>query len=170
MEFSEILKNRSTPGILIFNKDDKLLYANNEALQIMPDLKINNVPPDICELCNRAKESGSNYGIFKNEDGVSLSMRAFMIGWQRVVKEPSHIMVLLEKIIGKHQTDFKKAQKDFGLTKRETEVMCLLCEGYSNKNISDELFIGEYTVKDHIKNIMRKMNVTSRSGIIAGLK
>ncbi|MBM4136140.1 MAG: response regulator transcription factor [Nitrospira sp.] len=79
-------------------------------------------------------------------------------------------MVLLEKIIGKHQTDFKKAQKDFGLTKRETEVMCLLCEGYSNKNISDELFIGEYTVKDHIKNIMRKMNVTSRSGIIAGLK
>jgi len=170
MEFPEILKNRSTPGILIFDKDNTLLYTNNEALQIIPDLKINNIPPDICELCNRAKENSVNYGIFMNKEGVSLSMRAFMIGRQRVEKEPSHIMVLLEKIIGKHQADFKKAQKDFGLTKRETEIMCLICEGYSNKKICDELFISEHTVKDHIKNIMRKMNVKSRSGIIVGLK
>jgi DNA-binding CsgD family transcriptional regulator len=170
MEFSEILKNRSTPGILVFDNNNKLLYANNEALQIMPDMKINNIPPDICELCNRAKESGMNYGVFENKEGFSLSMRAFMIGRQRTGKKPSHIMVLLEKIIGKHQPDFQKAQKDFGLTKRETEIMCLLCEGYSNKKISDELFIGEYTVKDHIKNIMKKMNVKSRSGIIVGLK
>jgi DNA-binding CsgD family transcriptional regulator len=170
MEFSEILKSRSTPGILVFSKDNKLLYTNNEALQIMPDLKINNIPPEVCELCNRARVSGSNYDVFENKEGVSLSMRAFMIGRQRAEKEPSHIMVLLEKIIGKHQTDFKKAQKDFGLTKRETEIMCLICEGYPNKRISDELFIGEYTVKDHIKNIMKKMNVKSRSGIIARLK
>lgn len=170
MDLSEILKNRSTPGILIFDKDNKLLYTNNEALQIIPGLKINNIPPDICELCNRAKESGENYGIFKNKEGVSLSMRAFMIGWQRVVKEPSHVIILLEKIIGEHHIDFEETKKKFELTKREIEVLRLLCKGYSNKKISDELFIGEYTVKDHIKNIMRKMNVASRSGIIASLK
>lgn len=170
MEFSEILEKRSAPGILIFDRDNKLLFANNEALQIIPDLKVNNVHHDIRELCDRAKESGSNYGILTNEEGISLSMRAFMIGWQRGVKEPSHVIILLEKIICEHHIDFEETKKKFGLTKREIEVLRLLCEGYSNKKISDELFIAEYTVKDHIKNIMRKMNVASRSGIIAGLK
>ncbi|HWR59635.1 MAG TPA: LuxR C-terminal-related transcriptional regulator, partial [Thermodesulfovibrionales bacterium] len=89
---------------------------------------------------------------------------------QRAVKKPSHIMVLLEKIVGKHQIDFEGTKEKFGLTNREIEVLRLLCEGYSNKKISDELIIGEYTVKDHIKKIMRKMEVDSRSGIIAGLK
>lgn len=172
MEFSEILEKRSTPGILIFDMDNRLLFANNEALQILPNLKVNKVPHDICELCDRAKESGSNYGILSNtnEEGISLAMRAFMIGRQHVLKEPSHVMVLLEKIIGKRHIDFEEAKKKFEFTKREMEVLRLLCEGYSNKKISDELFIGEYTVKDHIKNIMRKMKVASRSGIIAGLK
>ncbi len=48
------------------------------------------------------------------------------------------------------------------LTKRELEVVDLICYGYTNSDIAKMLFISEYTVKDHTKNIYRKMDVHSR--------
>ena len=49
------------------------------------------------------------------------------------------------------------------LTERETEVMCLLARGLSNKEIARELTIGEKTVKTHVSNILSKLNVPSRT-------
>lgn len=56
-----------------------------------------------------------------------------------------------------------------GLTKRETEVVHLIWIGYTNADISKLLFISEHTVKDHIKNIYRKMQVHNRLELIAVL-
>jgi DNA-binding CsgD family transcriptional regulator len=47
------------------------------------------------------------------------------------------------------------------------EVLGLICDGHSNREISEKLFISENTTRDHLKNIMRKMGVSSRSKIIA---
>ena len=49
------------------------------------------------------------------------------------------------------------------LTERETEVLCLLARGLSNKGIARELTIGEKTVKTHVSNILSKLNVPSRT-------
>lgn len=49
------------------------------------------------------------------------------------------------------------------LTKRELDVLRLISEGCSNKKISDELTISERTVKNHISNIFRKINVEDRT-------
>lgn len=49
------------------------------------------------------------------------------------------------------------------LTERETEVLCLLARGMSNKEIARELTIGEKTVKTHVSNILSKLNVPSRT-------
>jgi DNA-binding NarL/FixJ family response regulator len=83
---------------------------------------------------------------------------------------PTHIMVLIEQIAEKREADFEKANKSYRLSKREAEVLKLLCKGFTNKGIAKELFISEYTVKDHIKQIMEKMGVKSRSEIIALMK
>ncbi|HEX3026169.1 MAG TPA: helix-turn-helix transcriptional regulator [Clostridia bacterium] len=48
------------------------------------------------------------------------------------------------------------------LTSREMEVMECICEGLLNKEIADKLKISEFTIKKHIGNIFRKMNVTNR--------
>ncbi len=53
------------------------------------------------------------------------------------------------------------------LTAREVEVTDLLCHGYSNRDISKMLFISEHTVKDHTKNIYRKLGVHSRFELVA---
>ena len=49
------------------------------------------------------------------------------------------------------------------LTKRELDVLRLISEGCSNKKISDELTISERTVKNHISNIFKKLDVSDRT-------
>lgn len=49
------------------------------------------------------------------------------------------------------------------LTDRETEVLRLLAQGMSNKEIAQTLTIGEKTVKTHVSNILSKLNVPSRT-------
>ena len=49
------------------------------------------------------------------------------------------------------------------LTDRETEVLRLLAEGKSNKEIAAILYIGETTVKTHVSNILTKLGVPSRT-------
>ncbi len=49
------------------------------------------------------------------------------------------------------------------LTERETEVLRLLAQGRSNKEIAHDLTIGEKTVKTHVSNILSKLGVPSRT-------
>lgn len=49
-----------------------------------------------------------------------------------------------------------------GLTKRELEIIGLLGTGASNTAIADQLFVSEHTVKSHLYNIFRKIDVHNR--------
>jgi DNA-binding NarL/FixJ family response regulator len=49
------------------------------------------------------------------------------------------------------------------LTQRETDILALLAEGKSNRDISRALFLSEKTVKAHLAAIFRKLNVTNRT-------
>ncbi len=49
------------------------------------------------------------------------------------------------------------------LTPRETEVLQAIVQGLSNKEIGEMLFISEKTVKNHITNILRKLDVNDRT-------
>ena len=53
------------------------------------------------------------------------------------------------------------------LTIREREVLHLLAKGMSNKDIAEKLFISTITVKTHVRNIFRKLNVKTRAKAIA---
>lgn len=49
------------------------------------------------------------------------------------------------------------------LTKREYEVLLLIAEGMSNKDISEHLVISEKTVKNHVSSILRKLDLQDRT-------
>jgi two-component system NarL family response regulator len=48
------------------------------------------------------------------------------------------------------------------LTARELEVLKLVAKGMSNKEVADELYIAENTVKNHVRNILEKLHLHSR--------
>lgn len=53
-----------------------------------------------------------------------------------------------------------------GLSNRESEVAELVTKGMSNKEVANQLFVTEKTVKFHLTNIYKKMNVKSRAQLI----
>ena len=60
------------------------------------------------------------------------------------------------------------------LTPRELDVLELVAQGLSNSDIAQRLFLSEHTVHRHLANILRKVNVSSRTeaaawGVRAGL-
>lgn len=55
----------------------------------------------------------------------------------------------------------------YGLTRREAEVLQVVCQGYSNREIAEALFVSEETVKSHLKSLYRKLSVSDRADAIA---
>jgi DNA-binding NarL/FixJ family response regulator len=53
------------------------------------------------------------------------------------------------------------------LSKRELEVLQLICLGKTNNEIAEQLFIAKATVKFHVSNILSKLNVTNRTLAVA---
>jgi len=51
----------------------------------------------------------------------------------------------------------KSTATDIMLSQRESEILQLLSNGYSSREIADKLFISEFTVQTHRKNMLRKM-------------
>jgi NarL family two-component system response regulator LiaR len=61
--------------------------------------------------------------------------------------------------------------RDTELTNREQEVFRLICEGRSNKAIASALFISVPTVKVHVRNVLRKLGVRTRTeAAVLGLR
>ncbi|MCM3715119.1 response regulator transcription factor [Alkalihalobacillus oceani] len=74
---------------------------------------------------------------------------------------------LMASIVGHRLTNrspFPKNsyQEKMKLTQKEREVVQLLTEGLSNKQIANQLHVSTETVNSHIKNIYRKLNVHNR--------
>lgn len=61
----------------------------------------------------------------------------------------------------------KKEEIEVELTAREAELLKLILEGKSNKQITEELCISESTVKTHVRNILGKYEVNNRTQLIS---
>jgi len=68
-------------------------------------------------------------------------------------------------------TSVKESKAQGLLSEREAEVLRLVALGMSNKEVAEELFLSQRTVKAHLTSVFNKLNVASRSeAIIKGLQ
>ncbi|KIF50068.1 transcriptional regulator [Vibrio owensii 47666-1] len=74
---------------------------------------------------------------------------------------------LLEQLLtyykGKESTYSIEPAEEVELTRREIQVLQMLKDGGSNMEIADSLFISEHTIKSHLYNIFRKIEVKNRT-------
>jgi DNA-binding CsgD family transcriptional regulator len=61
----------------------------------------------------------------------------------------------------------RRREPVFGLTARELEILRLVAQGLSNPQIADALARSEHTVRRHLANILRKLDVPSRAAAAA---
>jgi DNA-binding NarL/FixJ family response regulator len=78
------------------------------------------------------------------------------------VLSPKVIQNLFESMEG-GGSEGSPARAAGSLTQRETDILALLAEGKSNRDISRALFLSEKTVKAHLAAIFRKLSVTNRT-------
>lgn len=81
--------------------------------------------------------------------------------------QPGGTMIFIEPARPRDMAWLKTSA--YGLTPREREVVELVLRGASGKQISDTLYISEYTVQEHLSNIFDKVGVRGRRALIKRL-
>ena len=67
------------------------------------------------------------------------------------------------EIVPQQTKSQKEANKKYGLTKKELEVLSLIVDGLSNQEISEKLVVAISTTKAHVHNILQKLYLTDRT-------
>lgn len=75
--------------------------------------------------------------------------------------DPSIAHVVL-KAATNAEAENTSAKDDYNLTSRETQILKLITEGYSNNEIAKELFVSINTTKAHVASILQKLEVDDR--------
>jgi DNA-binding CsgD family transcriptional regulator len=104
------------------------------------------------------------YGGFVGGVVMLFSVNALPLAWLRWIVTPEVASMLTVKFDGER---LDIIQKRFGISGREREIMELLLQGRSNKEIADALFISLRTVKNHIYNFYQKLGIHSRYQLVS---
>lgn len=86
-------------------------------------------------------------------------------GIRKVAKGENYIQSSVADLVNassNDETENETIEKINSLTNREYEVLVLIAEGLNNKDIAERLYISEKTVKNHVSNIFKKLNLNDR--------
>lgn len=107
----------------------------------------------------KAVDIGVDGYIVKDSESAELKKAIFTLANGENYIQPSLIPSLNSRLISR-DTDKEKLES---LTKRELEVLIHIANGMFNKEIATSLDISERTVKNHISNIFKKIEVNDRT-------
>jgi DNA-binding CsgD family transcriptional regulator len=163
-------------GMIVLDESIEPVYTNEEALRIISCLdgdknveleRVLSLPKELYAMSRNLLESvrtksGASpvvkVDLRSKATGQSLSSNLRIIN----CSQNSHLCLIY---FGQSQPDELMHQqlKKLGLSRRESEVAGLVCEGLENKQIGKKLFISEYTVQNHLRSIYEKLNVKNRT-------
>jgi DNA-binding NarL/FixJ family response regulator len=132
--------------------------------EVAPSAKIImlTISDEEADLYDAIKAGATGYLLKEiSTDEVSTAIRAVADGQSQI--SPSMAAKLLTEFKAMIQrTDESKLVPAPRLTDREVEVLKLVATGRNNREIAKELFISENTVKNHVRNILEKLQLHSR--------
>jgi DNA-binding NarL/FixJ family response regulator len=113
------------------------------------------------QLVEKIKKLGADGYILKNSASQILKEAIF-----KVARGESYFeMALISETENNHFfiDDF---MKKFQLTRREVEIIQMIEKEFTSKEIGDNLYISEFTVGTHRRNIMKKLDVKNVAGLL----
>ena len=131
---------------------------------VVPSAKIVmlTISDEEADLYEAIKAGASGYLLKEiSIDEVASAIRA-VAGGQSLISPSMASKLLSEFATMIKKTDERHQVPAPRLTERELEVLKLVARGLNNRDIAKELFISENTVKNHIRNILEKLQLHSR--------
>lgn len=152
-----------SPDILLLD----INMPNVNGIDVLEEIKKKNLPIKVLmltvhsevEYLIKAVDIGADGYILKDSGSLELknAIKCVMEGESYI--QPSLIPSLNSRLINR---DVDKDKID-SLTKRELEILTQIASGMFNKEIANNLDISERTVKNHISNIFKKIDVSDRT-------
>ena len=136
------------------------IEATNHILKKRPNIKVIILTSFIeKELIENSLKAGASSYLLKNESGERIVrvIRDAYQGKSNLSSEATQIMISEVR---------DPLSKRFQLTKREKEILSLMVEGLSNKEIAKRLTLSTSTIQFHITNILSKFGVSKRTEAI----
>lgn len=168
----KMIKKRSSPGVVILKNGNEVVFINEEAKNILNIMKSGNA----YESKKEDESFLEKISLLREKDkvflftfrGTTYSCRSISLEGNQ--PEAGALMVLIETVHEESADAPYLNDKSVEFTARERAVANLITQGKTNKEIAMVLGIGIYTVKDHIQNIMKKLQTHTRSGIVSKLR
>lgn len=113
-------------------------------------------------IIQEALNAGASGYLLKENDGPALVSAITRVAAGEPVVDPR-----LSGSLIRLATNERRAQPLASLSKQEQNVLALIAEGKTNKEIGTQLSITEKTVKNYVSNIFDKLNVSRRSHAVA---
>lgn len=153
----------STPEVILLDINMQVMNG----LEVLTEIRNNNIPVKILiltihnevEYLIRAVDIGIDGYMLKDSESTELKKAIFAVMKGNTYIQPNLSPTLNAKLIDR---DLDKSKLN-DLTRRELEVLKLVAEGLFNKEIAYNLKISERTVKNHVSNIFKKIDVADRT-------
>jgi two-component system nitrate/nitrite response regulator NarL len=121
---------------------------------------------------HRYVEAGANGYVLKDNSVDELLTRIRVAYREKALVSPKIVAALMSRVTEWAQlfADIEAGiSESADLTPREREILELIGQGLTNQEIADSLFIEVGTVKNHVHNILQKLDVSSRQDAAAYL-
>jgi two-component system response regulator DegU len=159
--FDKLPLARLMPDLVVFDVDGQILKMDETigaCRQRAPHVKICLLSTQLQpEILQRGLATGANGYIIKDVAPNELIRALKIIAGGGSYVDPRIAGELLRRRSSANRTH------TYELTPRENEVIRLIAQGLSNKEISYQLRLSDKTVKNHVSHIFSKLNITARS-------
>lgn len=164
-EFLEMIRER-LPDIVLMDIQMPVMNgieATQKAIELYPNLKIVAISMfGDEEYLVSMLEAGVKGFLLKTVEEYELNKAIDMVADGKNYFSDELLPVLTNSLVNrKSKSSTPEPELREELTKREIEVLSLICKGYTIKEIADQLFISQRTVDGHKANLFRKTGVDS---------
>lgn len=117
---------------------------------------------DLDEYVFGALRAGASGFLLKDALPENLIAAVHTLARGDALLDPAVTRTVVERFAGASEPDGGSAEHLADLSQREREVLLLLVEGCSNREIARRLFVSEATVKTHVMAVLRKLGLRDR--------
>ena len=155
------LIDKNKPGLIIINSS----IGEISGIDILKIIREHKMPIKILFISSEINVNVAIDALNYNVDGLILknsTLSDFLSAINSILEDNQFIHPLILDAVNSYLAQTDNCKKTT-LTKRETQILCMISAGYLNKEIGSELNISERTVKNHVSNLFKKIGVSDRT-------